>query len=184
MTKYSLLSGAAAMLLGSLALAMPAEAQKRVQPVESVPYQGVIEVNIDGTRSQLEVQSAAIPRMNSGIMHLGSGEMFYELKGPRSPFRIAQGNKVHFVTRSMGEGADPSMFFKLYRADSKKKNRKIKISTASLSQRMAIDMDRSAVPLRFESGRGSLVRIHPNTPLAPGEYAFLLEGRAFAFGID
>jgi hypothetical protein len=84
----------------------------------------------------------------------------------------------------MGEGADPAMFFKLYSAESKKKGRRIKISHSSFSQRMTIDMDRSAVPLRYEVGKDGLVKIYTVAPLAPGEYAFLLEGRAFAFGID
>jgi hypothetical protein len=154
-------------------------------PAEAAPYQGVVEVSVNGSRMQLERQSSLMPRMNAGIMTLGAGSMFYELKGAASPFRIPSGSNYHFVVRSMGEGSDPSMFFKLFKAEPKKKKfRRIKISQSSLTQGFKMDLERELVPVRFESSRGQIIKIYPQAPLPPGEYAFLLNGNAFAFGVD
>lgn len=180
---------AAALLVMTAALPMSfneAGAQKRASaaPAESAPYQGVVEVNVNGTRSPLERQSVQFPKMNNGVFTL-TPSMYYELKGDRSTFRIPVDGTYYFVTRSYGPETDPTPMFKLYKAESKKKKyRRIKITKAAFGQGIQLDMDRNALPVRFENRPNGVLRIHPEQKLPSGEYVFIVGGQAFAFGID
>lgn len=152
---------------------------------EAAPYSGVVEAVVNGQRRSLEQQSVTM-RINTGVMQLGSGEMFYELQGVRSTVRFTASDQLHFVMRSLGEGVDPSTAVALYRAEPmKKKFRRVKISRGGLTVGMTADLSRGSLPMRFETAGRTLIRVHPEGPLPAGEYVFVsMASRAFAFGID
>ena len=164
---------------------MPTQPLFAQQTAAALPYHGVVEAVVGGSRKPLERQTVRM-RINSGVMQIGSGSMFYELDGASSPVRFQAGQALNFVMRSPGEGVDPSSMFMLYKAEIKKKKlRRVKISHSSFSQRMTVDMDQEAIPLSFEHKKGGLVELRSQTPLQKGEYVFVsMATNAFAFGVD
>ena len=158
--------------------------KKAAAPAESAPYQGVVELSVNGVRSSLERQPALYPKLDSGVFTL-TPSMYYEFKGASSPSRIAASSDYYFVARSLGPSVDPSQLFKLYAAEpKKKKSRRVKISKNEFGKGMQIDAEQNMIPLRFEQKPNSVLRIYPAVKLQPGEYVFISTPDAFAFGID
>jgi hypothetical protein len=110
----------------------------------------------------------------SGGMY-GAGAAVYRIRGPRSPVRVRQGDRLVFVVR-LNAGDDPRQF-QLFRLESRMGYRQTQPTMGGTPPALPVTISRI----------GDLVyEIAPARPLYPGEYAVnpMNSNESFCFGVD
>ena len=123
----------------------------------------------------------------------GGAATNYELRGDKSPIRIAAGDSLSFIV-SMAEGTgDPSAWYILFKADVKKNKRIANYVNTKVYGGKSGSGD-GIIPYTVHSLGNHVFEIILSAKLEKGEYFFVNQGTAlsyggkavtaFAFGID
>jgi hypothetical protein len=143
----------------------------------------------------LERQTAKIHTSAHSIVVATSAKSTAQIKPGKSPERLSASN-LEFVVRSplAATSSDLSRFFVLRKVEKKGGKREIVItkvraySTIVTSSATATtNLDEGQIPITFTKFGEHSVRIVPNQPLTPGEYALstpIQFMELFCFGVD
>jgi hypothetical protein len=101
-----------------------------------------------------------------------------ELSGDSSSFRMKADDKLTFVFKT---GSPEKV--SLYRLDQKKKKRSFLIAKMAPGS-MGGSQEFRGLPVEVSKYGDSSFKLVPNSPLTPGEYAIMIAGVLYTFGID
>jgi hypothetical protein len=114
----------------------------------------------------------------AGTGHSGNDQsgQYWDIQGPRSPFRLRSDDKITFVVR-MADGIAPNTF-SLYPLETKGTTRRTKAAIVSGPV--------PTIPFTVRKVTGNTYALTPAGFLSPGEYAFspANSNDAYCFGID
>lgn len=109
--------------------------------------------------------------MKVGMKGLGGMKGAYEVKGGKSPVRLASNQKIEFVVRVASLQVDPSSVIQLVSLKAKSSKRELVAMKGGLFGDMTLDSHAGAIDSNASKYGESSLKIVPTRPLAPGEYA-------------
>ena len=121
-----------------------------------------------GALTPLEKQGAV---MKVGMNWVGDMKGAYQVKGGKSPVRLASNQKIEFVVRVASLHVDPSSVVQLVLLKAKGSKRELVAMKGGLFGDMTLNSHAGAVDLNASKYGESSLKITPVQPLAPGEYA-------------
>jgi hypothetical protein len=151
----------------------PAASTRPAAPIVSEPDQiGAIYFQQDSGNLRLLERTVGVPHRVSR----NGASQYWDMEGPRSPFRLKSGPKLLFVVK-MPYGIAPGAF-SLYPLETKGSTRRTK---AGPGNSLAM-----TIPLSIRRVTGDIYILAPSEQLAPGEYSFspAKSNDAYCFGID
>ena len=104
----------------------------------------------------------------------------YELQGTSSKVRIKQTDNYIIVVKPLAE-IDPSTMIQLKKMTVKKKNRQ---ALMAQMQGFKVTTSKDDIPYNLKKLGNDVYQIIPESPLAPGEYMFMVGATAYSFGIE
>jgi len=163
--KFSLI---ACLLLVSFCIVAAQEAQQvKVQEPEYLGQPHYLDPS-SGALTPLEKQGAV---MKVGMKGLGGMKGAYEVKGGKSPVRLASNQKIEFVVRVASLQVDPNSVIQLVSLKAKSSKRELVAMKGGLFGDMTLDSHAGAVDFNASRYGESSLKIAAARPLAPGEYA-------------
>ena len=154
----------------------PAASTRPAGPIVIKPDQiGAIYFQEDSGNLLLLERTVGVPHRVSRPLKDGAFQ-YWDIEGPRSPFRLKSGSKLLFVVEMPYGIASDS--FSLYPLETKGSARRTK---AGPGNSLAM-----TIPLSVRKVTGNIYILAPSEQLAPGEYSFspAKSNDAYCFGID
>ncbi|SDF38678.1 hypothetical protein [Terriglobus roseus] len=143
----------------------------------------------DGTLIPLERKPVTIG-MKTKALGFGGADATYQIQEEHSPVRVKAGTPLNLVVRLEKQDVDPATQVLLYTLKIEKGQRKLLINgVGAFGIHSKSDLATKQSQLTFlKYGQASL-KIEPQTPLSPGEYAVVVQSQnpqitAYCFGVD
>lgn len=158
----------ACLLLVSFCIVAAQEVQKvKVQEPEYLGQPHYLDP-ASGALTPLEKQGAV---MKVGMNWVGDMKGAYQVKGAKSPIRLASNQKIEFVVRVASLHVDPTGVIQLVLLKAKSNKRELVAMKGGLFGDMTVDSHAGAIDVNASKYGESSLKITPAQPLAPGEYA-------------
>jgi hypothetical protein len=172
-----------------LTLGTPAAAQDAPKPLEPEYANSLFLLDSSGSLKPLERQPVGVGGKGR-VLGFGAMGVSYEIQNEHSPIRVASSAPLEIVVKLEDRDVDTATPVLLYPLRIAKRKRQILISGAGF---MAIhtksDLQSTQLQMVFAKYGQASLKITPESPLAPGEYAIAVQTRdeqptAYCFGID
>ncbi len=152
-------------------------------------YNGVFVAHVGASDKDVSLERQERKLSKTSNLYSGSYSFSFGIDGERSPVRFPAGSDISLIVRTADPNADPVNLFDVTKMVAAKGTRSISSTGHNFIGTKSVAA--TAVPFEASPYKKAMTRLHPASPLGPGEYCAsekpsVTNGAAamYCFGVD